>query len=131
MNNISLMGRLTRDVELKVIDNGTSISKFSVAVNRDFKNKDGEYEADFFNCVAFKHTADFVKTYFKKGQMIGLTGRVQIRKWDKDGENRYTTEIIVSNVSFAGEKRNPEQAQSNEDTEATIEEAATNDDLPF
>ena len=66
MNNISLMGRLTRDVELKVIDNGTSISKFSVAVNRDFKNKDGEYEADFFNCVAFKHTADFVKTYFKK-----------------------------------------------------------------
>ena len=63
--------------------------------------------------------------------MIGLTGRVQIRKWDKDGENRYATEIIVSNVSFAGEKRNPEQAQSNEVTDATIEEAATNDDLPF
>ena len=85
------MGRMVRDPELKQSDNGTNICKFTIAINRDFKNQNGEYEADFINCTHFgkKGVPSSSINILSKGSMIGITGRLQIRKWEKDGENRY------------------------------------------
>jgi single-strand DNA-binding protein len=126
MNSVNLVGRLTRDPEMKTTESGISISNFSIAVNRQFKNKDGEYEADFINCVAFKHTADFIQKYFSKGQFIGITGRIQTRKWqDNDGKTRYATEVIVENATFtSGKSETNNTAQFEEVTEP-------DDELPF
>ena len=105
MNTVNLVGRLTRDPELKTSNNGTDIVRFTVAVDRRFKNKDtGEYEADFPSCTAFGQTAQFVSKYFSKGQRIGLTGRLQTGKYDKDGVTIYTTDVIVDNVEFVESK---------------------------
>ena len=126
MNSVNLVGRLTRDPEMKTTDSSISIASFSIAVNRQFKNKDGEYEADFINCVAFKHTADFIQKYFSKGQFIGITGRIQTRKWqDNDGKTRYATEVIVENATFtSGKSETNNTAQFEEVTEP-------DDELPF
>ena len=126
MNSVNLVGRLTRDPEMRTTDSGISIASFSIAVNRQFKNKDGEYEADFINCVAFKHTADFIQKYFSKGQFIGITGRIQTRKWqDNDGKTRYATEVIVENATFtSGKSETNNTAQFEEVTEP-------DDELPF
>jgi len=126
MNSVNLVGRLTRDPEMRTTDSGISIASFSIAVNRQFKNKDGEYEADFINCVAFKHTADFIQKYFSKGQFIGITGRIQTRKWqDNDGKTRYATEVIVENATFtSGKAETNNTAQFEEVTEP-------DDELPF
>ena len=136
MNNFCGMGRLVRDPELRQSDNGTNICKFTVAINRDFKNQNGEYEADFINCVSFGKSAEFINKYFSKGSMIGITGRLQIRKWEKDGENRYATEIVVNSTSFAGEKKNSgaSQVETNQVEEVkaeAVDSAVEEDDLPF
>ena len=90
MNKIILVGRLTRDPELRSTSMGISTANFTVAVNRNFKNKDGQYDADFISCVAFRNTADFVSKYFKKGNLISLDGRIQTRNYDaQDGTKRY------------------------------------------
>lgn len=103
MNKIILVGRLTRDPELRSMGNGGNVSNFSIAVNRNFKNKEGNYDADFFNCVAYRNSADFISKYFKKGNMICVEGRVQNRSYDaQDGSKRYITEVIVENVEFVG-----------------------------
>jgi len=105
MNKIILVGRLTKDPELRTTTTGTSVLNFTVAVNRRFKNKDGQYEADFLPCVAYNTTADFIHKFFKKGNMICLEGRVQVRNYDaQDGTKRYVTEVIVENVEFVGGK---------------------------
>ncbi len=105
MNKIILVGRLTRDPELRTTSAGFNTVNFTVAVNRNFKNKDGNYDADFLPCVAFRQTADFISKYFKKGNMICLDGRVQVRNYDaQDGTKRYVTEVIVENVEFVGGK---------------------------
>lgn len=82
MNKIILVGRLTRDPELRSTSTGLSTANFTVAVNRNFKNKDGQYDADFIPCVAFRNTADFISKYFKKGNLICLDGRIQTRNYD-------------------------------------------------
>ena len=105
MNKIILVGRLTRDPEVRTTSTGFTTVNFSVAVNRNFKNKDGNYDADFLPCVAFRQTADFISKYFKKGSMICLDGRVQTRNYDaQDGTKRYVTEVVVENVEFVGGK---------------------------
>ena len=105
MNKIILVGRLTRDPEVRSTSAGFTTVNFTVAVNRNFKNKDGNYDADFLPCVAFSQTADFVSKYFKKVSMICLDGRVQTRNYDaQDGTKRYVTEIVVENVEFVGGK---------------------------
>lgn len=105
MNKIILVGRLTKDPELKTTTSGTSVLNFTVAVNRRFKNKEGNYDADFLPCVAYNTTADFVNKFFKKGNLICLEGRVQVRNYDaQDGTKRYVTEVIVENVEFVGGK---------------------------
>ena len=105
MNKIILVGRLTRDPELRSTSAGFATANFTVAVSRNYKNKEGNYDADFLPCVAFRNTADFVSRYFKKGSLICVEGRVQTRNYDAaDGTKRYVTEVVVENVEFVGGK---------------------------
>ena len=107
LNHIVLMGRLTRDPELRRTGSGTAVASFTIAVDRDFSSKDGgEKETDFIECVAWRGTGEFVSKYFTKGRMIVVSGRLQVRKWkNKDGENRYTTEVVADNVYFGDSKK--------------------------
>lgn len=109
LNHITIMGRLTRDPEYRTTGNGTSVANFSVAVERDFKTDAGEKETDFIDCVAWRQTAEFVTKYMKKGSMVAVSGRLQVRAWtDKDGNKRRTAEVIADNVYFAESKKQAE-----------------------
>ena len=112
LNRIIIMGRLTRDPELRRTQNGTAVTSFSLAVDRDFKNKEtGETGVDFIDCVAWRSTAEFVNNYFTKGRMAVVEGRLQIRDWtDKDGGKRRSAEIVAERVYFADSKRDQEAA---------------------
>ena len=106
LNHIVLMGRLTRDPELRHTGNGTAVASFSLAVDRDFKSQDGEKETDFVDIVAWRSTADFVSKYFTKGRMAVVEGRLQLRDWtDKEGNKRRAAEIVADNVYFDDSKR--------------------------
>jgi single-strand DNA-binding protein len=109
LNNITLMGRLTRDPELRHTPNGVPVASFSIAVDRPFKES-GERQTDFIDVVAWRNTAEFVTKYFTKGQLCALTGRLQIRGWtDKDGNKRRTAEVVADRIYYAGPK--PETAE--------------------
>lgn len=107
LNHITLMGRLTRDPELRRTGSGIAVASFSLAVDRDFgKNENGEKETDFIDCVAWRQTGEFVSKYFSKGQMAVVSGRLQIRPWtDKDGKARRSAEVIVDDIYFGSSKR--------------------------
>lgn len=106
LNKIVLMGRLTRDPELRRTQSGTPVTSFSLAVDRDFKAQNGEKETDFVDVVAWRATAEFVSKYFTKGRMAVVEGRLQIRDWtDKDGAKRRTAEVVADNVYFGDSKR--------------------------
>ena len=107
LNRIILMGRLTRDPELRHTQTGTPVASFSLAVDRDFKDKStGERTTDFIDVVAWRSTAEFVSKYFTKGRMAVVEGRLQIRDWtDKDGGKRRSAEIVADNVYFGDSKR--------------------------
>ena len=107
LNHIAIMGRLTRDPELRRTGSGIAVASFTVAVDRDFgKNENGEKETDFIDCVAWRQTGEFVSKYFTKGRMAVVSGRLQIRPWtDKDGNKRRTAEIVADNVYFGDSKR--------------------------
>ena len=107
LNKIFLMGRLTRDPELRRTQGGTAVASFTLAVDRDFKDSaSGERVADFIDCVAWRHTGEFVSRCFSKGQMAVVEGRLQIRNWsDKDGNKRRSAEVVADQVYFAGSKR--------------------------
>ncbi len=107
LNHIVLMGRLTRDPELRRTGNGTAVASFTVAVDRDFTPKDGgERKTDFIDCVAWTHTGEFIAKYFTKGSMIAVEGRLELRDWnDRDGNKRRSAEVRVSNAHFCGGKR--------------------------
>ena len=107
MNKVELVGRLTRDPEVRYTqgENASAIARFSVAVNRRFKNAEGNYEADFINCVAFSKAAEFIEKYFKKGMAIGITGRIQTGSYtNKDGVKVYTTDVVVEESEFVESK---------------------------
>ena len=105
LNHIVLMGRLTRDVELRTTQSGVSVASFTLACDRDFGGRDGEKETDFIDCVAWRSTADFAAKYFSKGRMAVVSGRLQIRPWtDKEGNKRYSTEVAVENIYFGDSK---------------------------
>ena len=110
LNHITIMGRLTRDPELRRTGSGVAVTSFTVAVDRDFGGRDGgERETDFIDCVAWRQTGEFVSKYFTKGSMIVVAGRLQIRGWtDKDGNKRRTAEVVADNVYFGESRRNGE-----------------------
>ena len=112
LNRIVIMGRLTRDPELRRTQNGTAVTSFSIAVDRDFKSRDnGEKETDFIDIVAWRSTAEFVSKYFTKGRMAVVEGRLQIRDWkDKDGNNRRSAEVVADNIYFGDSKRDSQQS---------------------
>lgn len=106
LNKIILMGRLTRDPELRRTGSGTAVTSFALAVDRDFKGQGGEKETDFIDIVAWRSTAEFVSKYFTKGRMAVVEGRLQIRDWtDKDGGKRRSAEVVADNVYFGDSKR--------------------------
>ena len=106
LNKIILMGRLTRDPELRRTGSGTAVTSFSLAVDRDFKAQNGDKETDFIDVVAWRSTAEFVSKYFRKGRMVAVEGRLQIRDWaEKDGTKRRSAEVVADNVYFADSKR--------------------------
>ena len=105
LNHITIMGRLTRDPELRRTGSGVAVASFTVAVDRDFSGKDAEKETDFIDCVAWRQTGEFVSKYFTKGRMIVVSGRLQIRNWtDKDGNKRRTAEVVADNCYFGDSK---------------------------
>ena len=114
LNHITIMGRLTRDPELRRTGSGTAVASFSVAVDRDFgKNENGEKETDFIDCVAWRNTAEFISKYASKGRMVVVSGRLQIRSWtDKDGNKRRTAEVVADNVYFGDSRRDSDNGNN-------------------
>ena len=114
LNHITIMGRLTRDPELRRTGSGTAVASFTLAVDRDFAPKDGgEKETDFIECTAWKHTAEFVSKHFSKGRMAVVSGRLQMRKWtDKDGNKRVSAEVVADNVYFGDSKKEASSGDS-------------------
>lgn len=139
LNKIFIMGRLTRDPELRRTQNGTAVTSFTLAVDRDFKNADGTKETDFIDCVVWRQTAEFVSKYFTKGRMAVVEGRLQTRDWqDKDGNKRRNAGVIADNVYF-GDSRSDNapgsyqaaKAPVNVDAEDFAEVEDDDSDLPF
>jgi single-strand DNA-binding protein len=114
LNCITLMGRLTRDPELRYTQSNTAVASFSLACERDIANKaTGQRDVDFIDCVAWRQTGEFVSKYFQKGSMAVVSGRLQIRDWtDQNGNNRRSTEVLVDNVYFGGNKTTSGQQQT-------------------
>ena len=139
MNKTILIGRLTRDVDLRYTQSGKAVGNFTLAVNRNFKNEQGEYDADFINCVAWGKTAENLANYMKKGNQIAVDGRIQTRTYENnEGKTVYVTEVVAENVQFL-ESRNtsgkPNSSQSSEKPSSFAENGQPidieNDDLPF
>ena len=141
LNKAILMGRFTRDPELRSTPQGISTCSFSIAVDRNFVRAGEERKADFINCVAWRQTADFISKYFKKGNLIAVEGSIQTRSWDDaDGKKRYATEVIVNQAYFAESKKDSQPADSfGTGFESSdfgtlpdpISPMGTDDDLPF
>lgn len=138
MNFVSMCGRLTKDVELRQTNSGVAVASFAIAVDRRTKNAEGRREADFFDCVAWRQTAEFIKNYFGKGRKILLTGSLQNREYTaQDGTKRRITEIIVDQVEFADSRQDAQGIQLDQQekpapaqfTEVTDDELE--DSLPF
>lgn len=144
MNKVILLGRLTRDPELRTTPSGVSVCSFSVAVNRRFA-REGQQTADFINCVAWRQTAEFISKYFTKGRMIGVVGSLTTGRYEKDGQTHYTTDVTVDEAYFADSKNSA--SGSNEGVSGTSVNSNSNtasfginddfmptpadDDLPF
>ncbi len=136
MNKVILMGRLTRDPEVRYSQSSEPIAvvRFSLAVNRRFKRQ-GEPETDFINCVAFGKTGEFAEKYFKKGQLVAVCGRLQVRNWeDKNGQKRTTTEVIIEENYFAESKKassEPPVVTAGGAAFYPVDEYEIDDELPF
>ena len=132
LNHLTIMGRLTRDPELRYTNAGTAVASFALAVDRDFKNQNGEKETDFIDVVAWRNSAEFVSRYFTKGRMAVVEGRLQIRDWtDKQGNKRKSAEVVVSNIYF-GDSRREEERHDDDFPEPEFEEMDEDDStLPF
>ena len=139
VNCAILMGRLTKDPELRTTQNGTSVTSFAVAVDREYVRQGEERQTDFINVVAWRQTAEFVSRYFRKGSMIAVQGSIQTRNYeDKNGNKRTAVEVIADKVSFCGSKSEsgnsaPVDAQANASdyTAINTNDSGEDDDLPF
>ena len=140
INRVTLTGHLTKDPELKVTQSGLSVVQFVIGVQRQFARKDGEREADFISCVAWRKTAENIAKYFKKGQLIGIDGKVQTRSYDdKNGQRVYVTEVVVDNFAFLSSQKGQGNQNPSQRPNATAQDPfagtgsvdITDDDLPF
>ena len=139
MNKVILMGRLTRDPEVRYTQtNNTLVASFSLAVNRRFARQGEERQADFINVVAWSKTGEFCSKYFKKGQQVGIIGRIQTRNWEDDqGQKHYVTEVVAEEAYFADSTRDGDTSSSFENTfgntvsESSEFSASSDDELPF
>lgn len=132
MNKVILMGRMTKDPEMRVTPSGTQVTNFTLAVDRQFKDQNGNKQTDFINCIAFKHTAEFISKYFVKGQLTAVVGTIQTRNYDdKDGKKVYVTEVIVNEAYFTGDKREKTENLDAENAFNDLIEISNADDLPF
>ena len=123
MNKIILIGRMSKDIEIRYTQNQKEVGSFDLAVNRNYKNANGEYDTDFFKCIAWGNLAKTIHTYTSRGSQIAIEGRVENRKYQaQDGTNRYVTEVVVEGVHLIDFKKNET---------ATTEEVIGVDDLPF
>lgn len=125
MNKVIVMGRITKDLEVKHAQSGTAILSFTVAVNRKFSKEGEEKQADFISCRAFGKTSENIAKFFSKGSLILVEGRIQTGSYDKDGTKVYTTDVIVDSFDFTGEKKN----NSNSPTFVDVTEQES--ELPF
>lgn len=136
MNNVSLVGRLTKDVELKYTGSQTAVATGTLAVNRQFKSANGEKEADFINIVAWRKTAEIIANYTSKGSQIGITGRIQTRSYEgNDGKRVYVTEVVAETVMLLDNKSNNQQPQPQQKQESPFSTSSAVDiddlTLPF
>ena len=137
MNKVIIIGRFTRDPEIKYStgENATATARFSLAVNRRFKNKEGNYDADFINCVAFGKTAEFIEKYFTKGMAIGITGHIQTGSYtNKEGQKVYTTDVVVEETEFVESKNKGTSdniPNNNTNSNSDFEETVSDDEMPF
>lgn len=131
LNRIIVMGRMTRDHELRRTNSGTAVASFTVAVDRDFKSQSGEKETDFIDVVAWRNTAEFVSKYFSKGRMAVVEGRLQLRDWtDRSGNKRRSAEIVADNVYFGDSKRDGGDAAQSE-PQSGFSEVEDDGNFPF
>ena len=133
MNKVCLIGRLTKDIELKATQSNAKVANFTLAVNRRFVKEGQEQTADFINIIAWGKTAEFCDKYFGKGQQIGVSGRIQTRTWDDDqGKKHYVTEVVAEEVDFAdGKKEKKEEPVSDMQFENNTQNFNLNEELPF
>ena len=132
LNNVIIMGRLTRDPELRRTQGGTAVTSFTLAVDRDFKSQSGEKETDFIDVVAWRNTGEFAAKYLAKGRMVAVEGRIQVRDWqDKDGNRRKSVEVVADNVYFGDSKRDSKPQESRTVDEPEFDEIEDDGDLPF
>lgn len=135
LNHITIMGRLTRDPELRRTGSGVAVTSFTLAVDRDFAPNGGEKETDFIDCVAWRQTGEFVDKYFSKGSMAVVSGRLQIRSWtDKDGNKRRSAEVVADNVYFGDSKRSESYTGTTTSNDSSSDFVLIPDDdeqLPF
>jgi len=130
MNKAILIGNLTKDPELSTTTSGISVTKFTIAISRKFKNAEGEYETDFINCVCWRKTAEFVHQYFKKGQKMAVVGTIQTRTYDaQDGSKRYVTEVVAEEVEFVEKRGTGETGGTQKEVDKL--EPIEDDTLPF
>lgn len=131
LNKGILLGRLVGDPEIRQAGEN-NVCSFCLAVDRDFKNKNGEREADFIDCIAWGKTGEFVSKYFGKGQMMAVAGRIQTRMWeDKQGNKRKSTELVIEEVSFAGSKSENTAAEPTRNAPAGFAPAGEDIEVPF
>lgn len=146
LNKVILIGRFTRDPELRSTPQGTSTCSFSLAVDRNYQSAGGERQTDFINCVAWRQTAEFISKYFQKGNLICVEGSIQTRSWkDNEGNNRYATDVVVDRTYFVESKKSAQNSSYSSDADAMvvfndspfgnlpdpISPLGTDDDLPF
>ena len=134
MNRTVLVGRLTKDPELRYTPNGVAVANFTIAVNRPFQNQQGENEADFINCVVWRKAAENLANYQKKGNLIGVDGRIQTRSFEnQEGKRIFVTEVVAENIQFLEPKSSKPQSQQQNNHPQQVGEPVDlpDDDLPF
>lgn len=137
MNTVILIGRITKDIEVRYTEKDLAVSNFTIAVRKDFKNVNGEYESDFINCVSFGNISEYLKKYANKGDLIAVNGRIQTRNYeDKEGNKKYITEVFANKVTLLSYKKSQnEYKDSSIKTETnaieTLDVKIEDSDLPF